>query len=358
MREGEEHMGMKTSTYGKTADGKQVTIVTVVNSKGMGMEVMDYGATLVSVTVPDKDGKLRDVVLGYDDVSDYMRHGGYLGATIGRNGNRIGKSVVTINGKEYQLDKNEGENNLHSGFLGFDKRVWDMELNEEELSVTFKLHSPDGDEGFPGNVDITVTYTLTQDNAIQIHYEGTPDADTILNMTNHSYFNLDGHDSGDVLEQKLWLDADAYTVVDAESIPTGENAPVEGTPMDFRTEKTIGRDIEDDFEQLKLTDGYDHNFVLNHQGEGIRKVARGTGAKSGIVMEVYTDLPGVQFYTANFVTPEQVGKGGHAYGKRTAFCMETQVYPDANHHDDFPTSIVKAGQKYETTTIYQFSIAK
>ncbi len=356
MREGEKNMGMKTSAYGKTADGKQVTIVTVVNDKGMGMEVMDYGATLVSVTVPGKDGKLRDVVLGYDDVADYMRHGGYLGATIGRNGNRIGKSVVTIGGKEYQMDKNEGENDLHSGFHGFDKRIWEMEFNEDKLSVTFKLHSPDGDQGLPGNVDVKVTYTLTEENAIQIHYEGRPDADTILNMTNHSYFNLDGHDSGDVLKQKLWLDADAYTVVDAESIPTGENASVEGTPMDFRIEKTIGRDIEDDFEQLKLTDGYDHNFVLNHQGEGIRRVAKGTGAQSGIVMEVYTDLPGVQFYTANFVTPEQIGKGGCAYDKRTAFCLETQVYPDANHHENFPTSIVKAGEKYETTTIYRFSL--
>lgn len=351
-------MGIKTSSYGQTADGKQVTLVTAVNSNGMGMEVMDYGATLVAVTVPDRAGRLRDVVLGYDDVADYMRHGGYLGATIGRNGNRIGKSVVTIGGKDYSLDKNEGENNLHGGFHGFDRRIWNMELDEANLSVTFQLHSPNGDQGFPGNVDVKVTYTLTEDNAIQIQYEGTTDADTILNMTNHSYFNLDGHDSGDVLEQKLWLDADAFTVVDSESIPTGENAKVEGTPMDFRTEKTIGRDIEADFEQLKLTGGYDHNFVLNHQGEGIRKVAKGTGAVSGIVMEVFTDLPGVQLYTANYVTSDQVGKGGHAYEKRTAFCLETQVYPDANHHVDFPTSIVKAGQTYQTTTIYKFSLEK
>lgn len=351
-------MGMKVSTYGKTADGREVKLITLVNSKGMGIEVMDYGATLVSVTVPDREGHLRDVVLGYDDVTDYMKHGGYLGATIGRNGNRIGKSTVTIAGKEYAMDKNEGENDLHSGFCGFDKRIWEFDPDETKQSVTFKLHSPDKDQGLPGNVDVTVTYTLTEENEICIRYEGTPDADTILNMTNHSYFNMDGHDSGDVLNQKLWIDADAFTVVDAESIPTGENAPVEGTPMDFRTEKTIGRDIEADFEQLKLTSGYDHNFVLNHQGEGIRKIARAEGAVSGIVMEVFTDLPGVQFYSANFVTEEQIGKGGHAYGKRTAFCLETQVYPDANHHEDFPTSIVKAGQKYDTTTIYQFFAEK
>lgn len=349
-------MGIMTSTFGKTTSGEEAKLVTLVNKKGMSIEVTNYGATLVSVSVPDQKGHLYDVVLGYDDVTDYEKNGGYLGATIGRNGNRIGNAVVTINGKAYALDKNEKVHNLHSGFKGFNSVIWEMELKEESLSVVFTHHSPDGDQGFPGNVNVSVTYTLTEENEVKIQYKGISDADTILNMTNHSYFNLDGHDSGtDVLNHTLWLDADAFTAVDADLIPTGENPVVEGTPMDFRTEKRIGRDIAADFEQLKLTSGYDHNFVLNHQGEGMRKIAVAKAGKSGIVMEVYTDLPGVQLYTGNFVTTDQIGKDGHAYDKHRGFCLETQVYPDANHHADFPTSIVKAGETYETDTVYKFS---
>lgn len=349
-------MGIKTSTFGKTASGEEAALVTLVNKKGMSIEVTNYGATLVSVSVPDQKGHLYDVVLGYDDVTDYEKNEGYLGATIGRNGNRIANATVTIDGKEYALDKNEKEHNLHSGFKGFNSVIWDMELKEESLSVVFTHHSPDGDQGFPGNADVSVTYTLTEDDEVKIQYLGKSDADTILNMTNHSYFNLEGHDSGeDVLNHMLWLDADAFTAVDADLIPTGENPKVEATPMDFRTEKKIGCEIAADFEQLKLTGGYDHNFVLNHQGEGMRKIAAVRAEKSGIVMEVYTDLPSVQLYTGNFVTSAQIGKDGHAYDKHRGFCLETQVYPDANHHADFPSSIVRAGEIYETATVYKFS---
>lgn len=346
-------MRMKQSGFGRTPAGEEVFIVTLVNEHGMGMEVTNYGAALVSVTVPSKDGKLRDVVLGYDDVTAYIEHDGYLGATIGRNGNRVKDSKIIINGKEYNMDKNEGENDLHSGLSGFNSIVWNMEASGQ--SVTFSLHSPDGHQGLPGNVDVKVTYTLTDANEVQIHYSGTSDADTILNMTNHSYFNLGGHDSGAVLGHTVSLDADAFTPVGEGVIPTGEITSVEGTPMDFRAPKEIGLDLNAEYEQLKITSGYDHNFVLNHPNEGIRKAAEVCSAESGIKMEVLTDCVGIQFYTGNFLEPARIGKGGVPYRKHGGFCLETQYYPDANRHSNFPSTILKAGNLYETATIYRFS---
>lgn len=348
-------MGMMTSLFGKTGDGQEAKIVTIMNKNGMGIEVTNYGATLVSATVPDEKGHIEDVILGYEDVTDYVANGGFFGAVIGRNGNRIGKAKVTINGVEYQMEQNENENSLHSGTRGFDKAIWDMELLEDEATVKFTHHSPDGDEGLPGNFDVSVSYTLTDENEIKIHYTGVSDADTIANMTNHSYFNLAGHDKGTILDHTLWMDADTFTVIDAESIPTGELRNVEGTPMDFRKTRRIGDDIDDTYEQIQLAHGYDHNFVLNHNGEEkLRRIAKVTDPASKRTMEVYTDCAGVQFYTGNFIEKTQIGKGGIPYQKRSGLCLETQFFPDAPNHENFPSSILKAGEVYDTTTVYKF----
>jgi aldose 1-epimerase len=320
------------------------------------MEVTNYGATLVSVTVPDKNGSFADVILGYEDVSDYISHRGCLGATIGRNGNRIGGATVTISGKEYPLDDNENGNNLHSGFVGYNKMVWNMEVQKDRLAVKFSRRSPDGEQGFPGNFDVSVTYTLTEENEVQIHYEGVSDKDTIANMTNHSYFNLAGHGSGTVLEQTMWIDSDAITENNQASIPTGVIRDIRGTAMDFNEPKKIGRDIEEDYDQLQFANGYDHNYVLKDQGTGVRKVAEAVDEESGRVLEVFTDCVGVQFYTGNFIEAGSLGKAGALYGPRHGFCLETQFYPDANHHENFPSSIIKAGEKYDSTTIYKFSV--
>lgn len=350
-------MGVKKSRFGRTAEGKEVLIYTLVNSKGMGIEVSNYGATLISVTTPDKNGRFDDVVLGYDDVTDYIENEGYFGATIGRNGNRIGKGVVMINGTSYQLDQNEKENNLHSGFSGFDKVVWNSEVSEDGKTVSFTHHSPNMDQGIPGSFDVMVSYTLTQEDEVKIHYQGRADQDTIANLTNHSYFNLAGHGSGDVLNHSVWLNADAFTVVDSESIPTGELRSVKGTPMDFTSPKKIGEEIGADYEQLLLTGGYDHNYVLNSQDGEMIKCAEVTEEGSGRVMEVYTDCVGVQFYTGNFVG-RRFGKDGVIYDKRSGFCLETQFYPDHIHHEHFPTAVLKVGELYDTTTIYKFGIQK
>ncbi len=347
-------MGMKISRFGKLQDGREAHLVTLANANGMTIEVTDYGATLVSAVVPAKDGTCADVVLGYADVTDYAKNGGYLGAVIGRCGNRIGGAEFSINGVSYKMEKNENGNNLHSGPNGYDSIIWEMKADAEKNTVEFSHHSPDMDQGFPGNFDITVTYTLTDENEIRIAYKGKADQDTIANLTNHSYFNLEGHDSGTILEHVLWIDADAITEADAESIPTGRLLPVEGTPFDFRTPKPIGQDIEQDNEQLKNGGGYDHNFALNTDGS-MKKVACVKAPASGRTMEVYTDCVGMQLYTGNFIEDTQIGKDGRAYHKRMGFCLETQFFPDAIHHENFKSPVLKAGETYETTTIYKFS---
>lgn len=348
-------MGIKISSFGMTSKGEEAAIITIMNKNGMGIELSNYGAALVAATVPDRNGRTADVILGYEDVTDYITNDGFFGAVIGRNGNRIGKAEVIINGKTYKMDQNEKGNNLHSGFQGFDKVIWDMEILKEESTVKFHYNSPDGDQGLPGNLAVTVSYTLTDQNEIKINYRGIADADTIVNMTNHSYFNLAGHEKGTITDHTLWLDAEAFTVIDKESIPTGENRSVEGTPFDFRKAKRIGDDIDDDDEQIKLAGGFDHNFVLKKEKSSIiRKIAELTEPVSGRIMEVYTDCVGVQFYSGNFIENTQIGKGGEPYQKRRGLCLETQFYPDANHHAEFPSSILKAGETYETTTIYKF----
>ena len=343
---------MKQRSFGTGKNGEAATLYTFENKNGMVMEVSDFGATLYSLIVPDKDNNPCDVVLGYDNPDGYMGPSGTgFGATIGRNGNRIGKARFVLNGKTYELDKNNNGNNLHSGLDYYHHRMWAVKETTEN-SITFSLHSPDGDQGYPGTFDVDVTYTLTEDNAIQIDYRGVPQADTIVNMTNHSYFNLNGHASGSILEQEMWVDADAFTATDDELIPTGEIIPVEGTPMDFRTKKKIGRDIGENYEALVFGGGYDHNWCLNNNGK-FAKVIEMSSDVSGITMEVYTDLPGVQIYSGNFLDEEK-GKDGIVYHHRQGICFETQHYPDAINHDNFPSPVVKAGEEYRTRTVYKF----
>lgn len=338
--------------FGTLSDGQESSVFVLKNSGGMEIRVSDYGASLINVFVPDKDGQKTDVVLGYDDACGYEKGDKFFGATVGRCANRIGGACFKLNGKIYELEKNDHENNLHSGTDFYNKRIWQVK-EENDASVTFALHSPDMDQGFPGAVDIEVTYTLTEDNAVKIQYHAVPTADTVLNMTNHSYFNMDGEGSGTVLEQEAWINADAYTRADAFSIPTGEITPVEGTPMDFREGKTLGKEIDSDYEAIEYGGGYDHNWVLN--GTGLRKVAELLSRRSGIKMEVLTDLPGMQVYTANFLTDDS-GKHGKSYGKRSAVCFETQYFPDAVNKENFEGPVVRAGETYETETIYRFSV--
>ena len=348
---------MEKRVFGTTNDGTEYHLYSFTNKNNMTMVLTELGATLVSVLVPDKNGVLRDVVLGYDQPQDYIDHTCYFGTVIGRSGNRIDKGRFTINGRTYQMDINDNENNLHSGNNGYDSRKWDVRsVCEEKNSITFGLESPDGDQGFPGNFQVTVTYTLTDDNEIILHYEGSSDADTVANMTNHTYFNLAGHNSGSMEKQILMIAADAYTPVrDSQSIPTGEIAPVEGTPMDFRTAKPIGRDINADFEQLKFVGGYDHNYVLSKDAGTMKKMAEAYCEETGIAMEARTDCCGVQFYAGNFIT-DQTGKGGAAYGKRHGFCLESQFFPNSVNEPNFAHPFLKANERYDTKTVYRFSV--
>lgn len=343
---------METIIFGHTAKGETVTTYILKNANGMEAHIIDYGANLLKLLLPNPDGSKTDVVQGFAEVAGYEDNGPTFGSPIGRNGNRIGNAKFTLNGVEYQLDVNDGKNNLHSGFNGYHKRMWTA-TPKEDNSVMFSLISPDGDQGFPGEVKVEITYTLTEDNQLQIHYYAVPTQDTIINMTNHSYFNLEGHNSDSVLEQKAWIDADGFNETTEDLIPTGNILSVEGTPLDFRNAITIGERIETDYEPLNFGHGYDHNFILNHQGS-YRLVAKLISEKAGRTMEVYTDLPGMQMYTANFLDGTLTGKDGAVYGRRSSVCFETQYYPDAPNHDNFPSTVVKADQVYETTTAYKF----
>ena len=337
---------MKTRNFGNA------TLYSFQNRNGMIMEVSDFGATLHALTVPDKNGNPCDVVLGYDSPEEYMGPSGTaFGATIGRNSNRISGASFVLNENTYYLDKNNGKNNLHSGQDYYHYRIWNVKETTEK-SITFHLLSPDGDQGYPGKLQMEVTYSLTDQNELRIEYYGIPEEDTIINMTNHSYFNLNGHASGNVLGQEVWLNSDAYLPTDEQLIPTGEIAMVEGTPMDFRKKRAIGERITDNYEALIYGEGYDHNWCLNNKGV-CGKVAELSSKVSGITMEVYTDLPGVQIYTANSLDKE-FGKEGAVYNKYQGICFETQYYPDAIHHENFPSPICKKGQEYKSMTIYKF----
>nr|WP_294659310.1 aldose epimerase family protein [uncultured Blautia sp.] len=344
--------------FGNLPSGEEAHIYHIENAAGAYIEVSQYGAILVKVCVPDKDGRLTDVVLGYDDLESYFVNGCFFGACIGRSGNRIADSRFMLDGTEIKLTPNEGKNNLHSGPNGFEKKLWNASAVEGKNAVTFSRISPDGENGYPGEFEVSVTYELTEENAVRIVYSGVSDKTTIANMTNHSYFNLNGEGSGTAMDQYLIIHAQEYTPVREDSIPLGENASVEGTPMDFRIAKQIGRDIEADFEQLKFTGGFDHNYVTDgYNKASIREIASAWSEKSGIQMDVLTDCPCVQFYAANFVEDEH-GKNGHVYNKREAFCLETQVEPNAVNVENFHSPVLEAGEKYYSETVYRFSVRK
>jgi aldose 1-epimerase len=338
------------------ADGQLVQLYTLTNAKGMKAQVMSYGAIVTSLTVPDKSGKMADIVLGYDNLNGYVRNSPYFGAIVGRYGNRIGKGKFTIDGKEYSVTVNDGANTLHGGKKGFDKVVWQSEKVEKPEGVGVKLTylSKDGEEGYPGNLKATVTYMLTNNNELRIDYEATTDKPTVVNLTHHGYFNLTGMQR-DILAHELKINADKYTPVDSGLIPTGELANVEGTPFDFRKSTAIGTRINADNPQLKFGKGYDHNWVLNKKDAEMTVAAEVYEPTSGRLMTVSTTEPGIQFYTGNFLDGTITGKGGTAYKTRFALCLETQHYPDSPNKPSFPTTLLKPGQTYKTTTIYRFS---
>jgi len=348
-------MSIHKKEFGITKDGKIATLYTIQNANGMEASVLDFGAILVRLVVPNGNGIKQDLVLGYDHLKDYEKNSCFFGATLGRNANRIGGAFFEIDGVRYQLTANENGNNLHTDFeQGFHKKMWKAEPNEAENSVKFSYESPDMETGFPGTVHISVTYTLLEENGIQITYDGISDKKTILNLTNHSYFNLAGHDAGSIYNEKLTINASSFLEILPGAIPSGRILPVAGTPMDFRTAKRIGDEIDNQWEQLTLVQGYDHNWVLDTKFGELQKIAQVEDEKAGRIMEVYTDLPGVQFYAGNFITP-QMGKDGAYYRRRYAFCLETQYFPNSVHIPEFRKPIFDAGQQYHTTTIYKFA---
>jgi aldose 1-epimerase len=345
---------VQKSGFGR-ADGRDVSLYTLKNTHGMEVAITNYGATVVSIKVPDKKGQIDDVALGYHGVDGYVKDKSYFGVTAGRYANRIAHAAFTLDGKKYQVPKNDGDNALHGGKIGFNKRIWEEMDVPGKNAVQMTYTSPDGEQGFPGKLKVTVTFTLNDQNELRIDYLATTDKDTVLNLTNHSYFNLAGQGNGDILGTKLTIHASRMTPVDSNLIPTGELKPVKGTPFDFTTEHVVGERINNNDEQLKLGRGYDHNFVIDRTKPGMVIAAQAYEPKSGRVLEVLTDQPGVQFYTGNFLDGTAHGKGGKAYPYRTGFCLETQHFPDSPNHPAFPTTELKPGAKFTSTTIYRFS---
>ncbi len=353
-------MAFSRETFGTLENGAAVTKYTLTNKHGLKAAFSDLGGIWLEMWAPDREGILADVVLGYDEPGRYRNQDVHFGEIVGRNANRIGGATCTIDDITYALVINDnGINNLHSGPDFFRDRIWDARISETELGtkISFSLFSPDGDQNYPGNADICVSYTMTEEDEIRIDYQMSCDEDTIANFTNHAYFNLAGQNSGSAMHQKVWIDADTFTIADRYSIPTGELVSVKGTPMDFTVEKYIDQDIDAEYEPLKFADGYDHNWVLNHEKGKLSLSATAKDEKSGRILEVYTDLPGIQFYTGNFL-PEETGKDHAIYGKRHGYCFETQYFPDAVNKPQFASPILKSGDIYKTTTIYKFKTEK
>jgi aldose 1-epimerase len=340
--------------FGKTPTGESVDLYTLTNAKGAETTISTYGGVVVSLKMPDRTGAMGDVVLGFDQFEGYLKPPPYFGAIVGRYGNRIGGARFSLNGVEYTLAKNNGANSLHGGIRGFDKRLWTAKQRGNQ-TLELSYLSKDGEEGYPGNLSTTVTYTLTDNNELKIDYSATTDKDTVVNLTNHSYFNLAGQGEGDILAHRVVIHADRFTPIDAGLIPTGELRNVAGTPFDFRQPHAIGERIDSGDEQLVFGKGYDHNFVLTRTSPSLELAARVTDPKSGRVLEVLTTEPGLQFYTGNFLDGTLTGKGGKVYGKRSAFCMETQHFPDSPNKPAFPSVVLKPGGHYMTTTVFRFS---
>ncbi|HTQ63057.1 MAG TPA: aldose epimerase family protein [Candidatus Solibacter sp.] len=344
------------AAFGKLTDGTEIESYTLFNAKGASAKVITYGATLAELHVPDRHGKMGDIVLGFDDLQGYLSQHPYFGGTIGRYANRIAKGKFTLDGKEYQLALNNGPNSLHGGAIGFNRRVWKAEPLEvkDGAAVKFSYLSKDGEENYPGNLRVSVTYTLTNTDELKLQYAAETDKDTVLNLTNHSYFNLSGTDTGDILKYILYINADKYTPVDSTLIPTGKIESVAGTPLDFLKPTAIGVRIS----EIKDIGGYDHNYVLNGKAGTLRLAARVTDPESGREIEVFTTQPGVQFYSAIGLNGSIKGKGGVAYEKYGAICLETQHFPDSPNHPNFPSTELKPGEHFHSETIYKFLTTK
>jgi aldose 1-epimerase len=350
------HPSVTRAPFGQTPDGEAVESFTLTNAHGIELRAISYGGIIVSLRVPDRDGRRDDVVLGHDDLAGYLAKPSFFGALVGRYGNRIAGGRFTLDGRTYTLATNNGPNHLHGGVRGFDKRVWKAQPFERPGTAGLVLTrtSPDGEEGYPGNLAVRVTYTLTDRDEVGFEYFATTDKPTVVNLTQHSYFNLAGDGKRDVLGHELIIDADRFTPVDKTLIPTGVLAAVAGTPFDFRKPAAIGARIGADDEQIRNGGGYDHNFVLNGRGEGRAPVIRVFEPTTGRTMDIATTEPGVQFYSGNFLDGSVTGKAGHVYGKRYGFCLETQHFPDSPNHPGFPSTVLRPGKEYRSKTVLKF----
>jgi aldose 1-epimerase len=352
----ENRAGIKKEAFDKTMDGKQISLWTLKNKNGMEMSVTNFGGKVVTLFVPDKNGNMVDVVTGFESIDKYIQSNElYFGAAIGRVGNRISRGKFAIEGKEYSVVTNNGPNHLHGGERGLHAVVWDAKQTaSNKLVLTYD--SQDMEEGYPGKMEIKMVYQLTDDNGFEIEYYATTDKTTLCNLTHHSYFNLNGEGNGSILDHELYINAKGFTITDGDLIPTGEIVPVAGTPLDFTTPIAIGEHILDDYMPLQNGFGYDHNFVIDKKSEGVELVATAVAPSTGIKMDVYTDQPGIQFYSGNFMDGREIGLTGKAYKYRSAFCLETQKFPDAPNKPQFPSVILKPGDTYRHTCIYKFSV--
>ena len=348
---------MKKEIFGRTPDGEKVESYELTNANGLEARIITFGAAVVSLRVPDRAGRMADVVLGFETMDGYAKGDRYFGAIIGRFANRIRRGRFVLDGIEYKLGTNDGGNHLHGGTRGFDKALWKASTVERsnDSSVALTYLSPDGEEGYPGNLSVEATYTLTGRNELRLDCVATSDKDTIVNLTNHCYFNLAGQGDGDILAHELMIDAESFAPVDSELIPNGGLRPVRGTPFDFRQMTAIGDRINQDDDQIRLAGGYDHNFVLNGESGTLRRAAMVRERASGRVMSVYTTQPGLQFYSGNFLDGRSTGKGGKVYKHRYGFCLETQHFPDSPNNPTFPSVVLRKGRQYQSTTVYSFS---
>ena len=343
--------------YGTTPEGEKVEQYTLTNKAGMEVKIITYGGRIASLKVPDKNGEFEDVILGFDSISQYTSDNPYFGALIGRYGNRIAGGKFSLDGEEYQLPQNDGQNSLHGGDKGFDKVVWTAEVPADSTSLVLTYKSKDGEMGYPGNLDVQVTYTLNEDNSLDVDYEAETDKKTVVNLTQHSYFNLTGDFDNTILDHEVVINADQFLPVDETLIPTGEIRDVEGTPFDFTEAKIVGKEIEAENEQLKLGLGYDHCWVLDDQSEDMHFAASAYDPESGRFMEVSTTEPGIQFYTGNFLDGTLPQQGGYGtYAKRSGFCLETQHYPDSPNQEKFPAVVLNPGEQYSSKTTFKFSV--
>jgi len=351
-----EKPGVARQPFGQTSDGTPVEMFVLTNRQGVQVRAITYGGIITSLRVPDRAGTMADVVHGFDSIEGYLKGHPYFGSIVGRYGNRIARGQFSLGGQTYTLAVNNGPNHLHGGLKGFDKAVWQGEPLPNGTGVAFSRTSPDGEEGYPGNLKARVTYALSDANELSIAYEATTDKPTPVNLTQHTYFNLAGHDSGDILGHELTIHADRYTPVDSTLIPTGELAPVAGTPFDFRKGERVGARINTAHEQLKHAGGYDHNFVLNRTGDGLQPAARLVDPKNGRTLEVSTSEPGLQFYSGNFLDGRLTGKGDVVYAHRSGLCLETQHFPDSPNKPGFPSTILNPGETYRTSTVFRFGV--